>query len=204
MFIAFLCSTSFTQAAITFSITPNNTNITAGSSAVFNINITSDANVTLGGYSLNVIAGAGNTTGGVFSAGTFDFLVGDPGQAWDLTSRLGQAFSTADTGKSGGTGVGNSLQANVTTRLGTLTLTTTGVAPATYQMSLASLSAIAPNGNFIAGGTNGAVNGGAINYTITAVPEPSSIFLSCIVGTCFLASRMRTRKSEVLPPLASQ
>ena len=195
--MAFLCSTSFTQAAIMFSITPNNTNITAGSSAVYNINITSDTNVALGGYSVNVRAGAGNTTGGVFSAGTFDFFVGDPGQAWALTAPAGQAFSTADTGKPGGTGVGNSLLANVTTRLGTLTLNTTGVAPATYQMSFNSLSAIAPNGNFIAGGTNGAINGGAINYTITAVPEPSSIFLGCIAGACFLASRMRRRKSKV-------
>ena len=192
-FALLMLSLRSAQAEILFSLSANNTNIAAGSNAVFSVFIKSDVAVTLGGYSVNVVAGNGNGGGGIFTSGTFDFLVGDPGQAWDLTHPLGKAYSTADTGNTGGTGLGNGLLANVSTRLGTLTLNTTGVAPGTYQMSLTDLSAIQVNGNFIPGGVNGASNGGPISYSITAVPEPSSIGLATVCCLIGLASK-RIRK----------
>jgi hypothetical protein len=177
------------HGAITFTITPQNATIEQGTNAVFNIFMSSPTNEIVGGYSINVLAGAGNGTGGVFLGGTFDFLVGAPVQTWDVGSTPGQAFSTADTGTSGGTGLGNLLVANTPTRLGTLTLRTNNVAAATYQMSMSSLSAIQVNGLPIVGSSSGAVNGGAISYTISAVPEPSSLLLLATAGCALFRFR---------------
>lgn len=197
--LAFIGLVSTSQAAVTFSLSPNNANILQNSNtAVFDVFITSDVNVVMGGYSLNVVAGAGDGSGGVFSVGSFDYLVGDPGQSWDLLTTPGQAFSTADTGNVGGTGVGGPiLVANVATKLGSLTLNTNGVAVGTYTMSLDSLSAIQTNGNFIAGGTNGAINGGSITYNvITAVPEPTSLALLAMGGVGAVTGRRFFRRKK--------
>lgn len=197
--LAFIGLVSTSQAAVTFSLSPNNANILQNSNtAVFDVFITSDVNVVMGGYSLNVVAGAGDGSGGVFSVGSFDYLVGDPGQSWDLLTTPGQAFSTADTGNVGGTGVGGpTLVANVATKLGSLTLNTNGVAAGTYTMSLDSLSAIQTNGNFIAGGTNGAINGGSITYNvITAVPEPTSLALLAMGGVGAVTGRRFFRRKK--------
>lgn len=197
--LAFIGLVSTSQAAVTFSLSPNNANILQNSNtAVFDVFITSDVNVVMGGYSLNVVAGAGDGSGGVFSVGSFDYLVGDPGQSWDLLTTPGQAFSTADTGNVGGTGVGGPLLvANVATKLGSLTLNTNGVAVGTYTMSLDSLSAIQTNGNFIAGGTNGAINGGSITYNvITAVPEPTSLALLAMGGVGAVTGRRFFRRKK--------
>lgn len=196
--LALIGLVSTSQAAVTFTLSPNNANIPQNSTAVFDVFISSDVNVVVGGYSLNVVAGAGDGTGGVFSVGTFDYLVGDPGQSWDLLTTPGQAFSTADTGNVGGTGVGGpTLIANVATKLGSLTLNTAGVAVGNYTMSLDSLSAIQVNGNFIAGGTNGAINGGSINYSIiTAVPEPTSLALLAMGGIGAVTGRRFFRRKK--------
>lgn len=193
-----------TQAAITFSLAPSNAQIPQGSTAVFEVFISSPTQETIGGYSLNVLAGPGNGSAGVFSTGSFNFLVGAPNQNWDLTSTPGQAFSTADTGASGGTGTGAVLAANTSTRLGTLTLNTTGVATGQYQMSLSSLSAIQLNGLPISGSATGALNGGPITYNvIAAVPEAGSLWMMSVAsfGILFAAlyRKFNLRSAKLMP-----
>lgn len=174
--------TNVVHGDLIFSVVPSSTQIALGSSANLSVFIQSrnDVPVTVGGYSLNVIAGPGNGTGGTFTAGTFNFLVGDPGQSWDLLTDSGKAFSTADTGNAGGTGVGNVLSTQQL--LGTLTLSTVGATTGNYSITVDQLSAIQVNGNFISGGTNGATFAGPIAYTITAVPEPGSLLLLSSLG----------------------
>ena len=179
-----------------FSFVPASTQIQLGSSVDIEIFIQArnDVAVTVGGYSLNVNAGPGDGTAGRFTAGTFDFLVGDPGQAWDLSSTPGQAFSTADTAN--GTMTGMSL--STSRRLGVLTLSTTGANAGNYSFSVNQLSAIQTNGFFISGGVNGATFAGPVAYTITAVPEPGSLLLLSSLGTaagCWI--RLRRTKSQV-------
>ena len=198
MLIGFLIALSVcsgrANADILFSLSPATSTITLGNKADFNVFIRSATDVTVGGYSVNVLAGPGNGTAGRFSSGTFSFFVGDPNQSWDLTTTPGQAFSTADTGTTGGTNAGSLLLANTTTLLGTVTLDTAGATIGTYSMSLDQLSAIQVNGTFIPGGVNGASYGGPVSFQITAVPEPASIALvGLAVGGFWLRRRCRRR-----------
>jgi PEP-CTERM motif len=189
------------QAAIIFTLTPANAEIIQGASAVFNVDISSATQEVIGGYTINVRAGAGNGTGGTFTSGTFNFLIGAPSQAWDVATTPGQAFSTADTAASGGTGLGAVLPANTITRLGTLTLSTVGVAPGNYAMSMTSLNAIQLNGLPIQGSASGTINSGNINYmVVSAVPEPSSLLFVTIgvIGAIGIArKRGRFFRSKV-------
>ena len=187
------------RAEIVFNITPETTNIVLGNNAVFNIFIQSATEVTIGGYSINVVAGQPDLpgVGGRFTSGTIAFSVGAPSQVWDF-QRVGQAFSSAFTGSTGGTGTGRSIAANTVVPFGTLTLSTVGATEGTYQMTVSSLSAVGVNNSFLpngTNGTNGAFFSGPITYSITAVPEPNSLALLGFVslGIAWLRKRRPKR-----------
>lgn len=192
--VAFVSKSAF--ADIIFSVVPSSTEMTIGSTAEFAIFIQSrnDTPVTVGGYSINVNAGLGDGKAGVFSAGTFSFLVGDPNQSWDLATTPGQAFSTADTGNAGGSGLGAAL--STLRPLGVLTLDTSGAIEGNYTVSLDQLSAIQTNGDFFSGGTNGASFIGPVSYSITAVPEPGTLVLLGAFSIASLGWRYRGYKAR--------
>lgn len=190
LLVALTSLTGRVNADLIFSLSPVDSQVALGSKADFQIFIRSTTDVTVGGYSLNVVAGPGDGTAGRFESGTFSFFVGDPNQSWDVASTVGQAFSTADTGAAGGSNLGSPLIANVTQLLGTVKLDTSGATLGNYSMSLDNLSAIQVNGAFIQGGVNGASFSGPVSYQITAIPEPNSLALLGL-ATCVLSLHRR-------------
>ena len=155
------------QAAIVFTLSPANQSAAAGTPLVFNLFVRSDTvETTIDALDVNVVAGAGDGTGGVFSSGTTLLLGSDP---FDVLSTPGQAFSTNF--QFGGTLIGLT-----DTLYGVLTLDTTGVAAGNYNITLDSLAANDP--------ITAAVPTVGINasYSITAVPEPTSMALVGLIG----------------------
>jgi len=182
------------RAEVVFSLVPSSTSIELGSSATVDVFMRSTTSGTVGGFSANVIAGSVNGVGGRFTSGTFEFLIGDPKQSWDTNSTVGHAFATADTSSAGGTGAGRAIAADTNVRLGTLTFSTAGASIGNYQFNTSSLSAIQLNGSFFPGGVNGASFSGPVAYSITAVPEPTSIALLCAGGLSITLYRIRKPK----------
>jgi hypothetical protein len=148
---------------------------------VFNLFVKSDTiATTIDAFDVNVVAGAGDTTGGVFTSGTTSLLGSDP---FDVTSTPGQAFST-------NFAVGGTLIGTTDILYGVLTLDTTGVAAGNYIISLDSLSANDPiNGPVLTNGVNAA-------YSISAVPEPTSMALVGLIGGVVGFRRWRKMASK--------
>jgi hypothetical protein len=173
-------SSQSASAAIVFSLAPTSQNIVQGTTGIFSLFLRSDTvPILIDAVDVNVVAGAGNGSGGIFLPSQSAIL---GSTAFDVTTTPGQAFSTNFL--AGGVQIGTS-----NTLYGTLNLSTTGVALGTYQMTLNGLSANMPG----AGG--GAQTTLALNssYTITAVPEASSIFLTGVVCCGFVGASWLTR-----------
>lgn len=143
---------------------------------------------------VNVKAGAGNGTAGVFSSGTTTLLGNVP---FDVSSTPGQAFSTNFL--SGGTlipfasGVGSDLGV----QYGALQLSTLGIGPGTYPITLDQLNAN-PFYSGI-GAPPAAVPTFAVNssFTITSVPEPSSLWLMGLCVISLVTFQQVNRKFEI-------
>jgi hypothetical protein len=169
--LAFLLGTlvmsASSQAAIVFTLSPANQSVNAGTPLVFNLFVKSDTvATTIDALDVNVVAGAGDGTGGVFTSGTTTLLGSDP---FDVLTNPGQAFSTNF--QAGGTSIGTT-----DVLYGVLTLDTTGVAGGNYTITLDSLNANDPvNGSIATSGVGAA-------YSITAVPEPTSMALVGLIG----------------------
>lgn len=184
--LAFLLGTlvmsASSQAAIVFTLSPANQTVAAGTPLSFNLFVRSDTvATTIDALDVNVVAGAGDGTEGVFTSGTTTLLGSDP---FDVTSTAGQAFSTNF--QFGGTLIGTS-----NFLYGVLTLDTTGVAAGTYTISLDSLAANDP--------VNAGVDTVGVNATysiITAVPEPTSMALVGLIGGVVGFRRWRKMKSK--------
>jgi hypothetical protein len=163
---------------------------------------------TVNGLDINAVAGSGNGTGGVFvpfdgTSGSQVFLL--EGRPPDVSNPVGQAFAT-----NGTFGFTTTLTSSPTL-FARFVIDTTGVGEGTYDFTLNRLFAnsntvvIAPSFTppadavFIAGipvSTNAI--GSNVTYTITAVPEPSSIIgFGCLaaLGTAFYVRRRRLAKA---------
>lgn len=180
------------KAELIFDIQLSETTVTLGSNITVTVRIRSPSEVTVGGYTANVLAGLGDGSGGALVDGVIDLSVGDPTESWDTASIVGQAFVTTDTNN--GTGTGTVLLANQVYVLGRLTLDTSGSSLGIHQLSMDSLAGNNLSGGFLAGAEFGARFDpvtSVLQYTVTAVPEPSSLLLiSTAVGGA-LSLRLR-------------
>jgi PEP-CTERM motif len=148
-------------AAIVFSLSPNNSTINLGNAAIFNVSVRSTlaAGEQVDGLEGNVISSAGTFTAAsvtlLLNNGAVD--VSTPGQAF-MSNFLNGGFNLS----------------NNDTLFARLTLSTTGVAPGNYNIRFetGSLAANSPTLAALA-----VQDGGPINFTITAIPEPSSLML---------------------------
>jgi hypothetical protein len=173
---------SQSQAAIVFTLSPATQNITQGSVGIFNLFLRSDTvPLQIDGIDVNVNAGAGNGTGGVFQSSP-TFLLGSA--PFDVTSTPGQAFST-------NFAIGGISLGTTNTLYGILSLGTTGVTPGTYALTMDTFRANSPTS---AGQPTIAVNA---SYTIQAIPEPGTIVLMGVSIAGLIAFRViRARRTS--------
>lgn len=159
--------------------------ISLGSSAVFNISIRSNSGTVNNLRALDFFIDADDTllegdrtAGGFFSSGTSEFFPEGTGRyVLDFSvPRSFQVFSAV--AAAGQTITGEN------TLLATITLDTSRSAAGTYLMSLSQITVLDPNDNPLA-----FVNSVPLSYTLTAVPEPSSVLLSLGAGSFALARR---------------
>lgn len=163
------------DAAVVFTLSPPTSTIAQGTPAIFEVSVRSTlaGGEAVDGLEANVVSTAANS---VFSAGT-TFLLNNA--AADLSVPREAFLSNFLVG-------GFNLGQN-DTLFARLTLNTAAIAPGTYAIQLEDLAANGPTTGALA------VQAGApISFTITAVPEPSSMML---VGTvsCLFALRRRKR-----------
>lgn len=162
-----LLASQVSQAAIVFTLSPASQSVVVGTPLVFNLFVSSNTiTQQIDALDVNVLAGIGDGTQGVFTSGTTTLLGSVP---FDVLTTPGQAFSTNFA--SGGTPIGAT-----PILYSVLTLDTTGVALGTYSITLDSLNA---NDSALGGIVT---VGSSVSYTITAVPEPTSIALIGLVG----------------------
>lgn len=177
--IGILMLSNVAEADIIFTVSPLTQKVPSGNDAVFNIFVESDSGaVTIDAIDVNANAGLGDGSAGLFTAGQTFLLGADP---FDVLSTPGQAFSTNF--QNGGISISTPVL------YATLTLSTTGVPLGLHQISLDQLSANSPTLGAISTGGTGA------SYLVTAVPEPSSLFVG-IFGSCALFLRRRLRTSS--------
>lgn len=186
-----ICSTA--KADMLMSISPASQTIQVGNSFLFTINLRSDTDVVLGGIDMLLFAGNLNGTGsaGSFSSPTSIFFApAQNGGDWDV-STPGQAFYSRNViGVAPTTPAGISLLANTTVSFATIRLNTAGAQTGTYNLGFdaSSFTALTPANVSVP------LAGLGTTFTITAVPEPSTIALTAIglvTGVCF----QRRRKS---------
>jgi hypothetical protein len=175
---------SVANAGIVFELVPAQPTIPTGGVGQFDIFFTPDTNVSIGGYTVGVVSEVGN-----FSSGTFDLVIA-AGQAWDVSSSPGEAFSTFD-----GLGTTVAVVANQRRLFGSLLLDTAGVPNGEYNMFLSEVNLIDGFGNDLGATISGSA--GSITFSISTIPEPTSIALVCIAGIGALA-RGRRRPASVL------
>jgi hypothetical protein len=75
------------------------------------------------------------------------------------------------------------------TRVGTVTLATTGATPGNYLMDFRNVTSLTSAFQSIAS------SGSSTSFTITAVPEPSSMALLCVAGAAAWVYRRRARRN---------
>jgi hypothetical protein len=162
-----------------FTITPKSpTTVIKGGSISFDILVRADAPVTINGMNMVLHAGAGNGTQGTFSSAATSAMAGT------------RFFDRSQPGKAsvawGGT------TSNITTSdqvFGSFVINTTNSQFGTFSVSFATLtpSALVSFGNSV---------GVPASYTVSAVPEPSSLVVCAVGGLSGLAYRQwRTRKA---------
>ena len=170
------------NAAITFKLAPNNQTAYAGQTMTFTLALQSSqiAGEGINAVDFNVLAGAGDGTGGTFVAPTNTVILGNG--PVDYTSTPGQAFGT------------NVQATNITipqagVLISNLFLNTTGVAAGNYTLSLSDLAA----NDAVSGGVG--VFGSTVNYQIlSAVPEPTSILTASTLALGAVFYRKRRAK----------
>lgn len=74
-------------------------------------------------------------------------------------------------------------------RIGSITLATPGATPGNYSMGFSLVNGLSPTLGQIVG------SGQSLSYSITAVPEPSSMALLCVAGVAAWGYRRRARKN---------
>lgn len=169
------------KADVIFSLSPASQTIAQGATATFDLFISSN---TLGGdlvegIDFNVNAGAGNGSGGVFTAAPTFLLGGMPG---DFASTPGQVFSTNFSN--------TPITLTTPVLLATLTLDTTGVTPGTYSLTMDSLDA----GHPTLGPLPFQQNSVTYEVVIAAIPEPNSIAM-LTVGCLVFNTLIRRRRT---------
>lgn len=169
------CLAQSAKADIVFSLSPANSTINQGTSAIFDVLVRTNiaGGELVDGLEANVIASAGN-----FTAASATFLLNNA--SVDLTTPS-QAFLSNFL--NGGFSLSNS-----DTLFARLTLSTTAIAPGNYNLRFepGSLAANSPTAAGLP-----TQDGGPINFTITAVPEPSSLLLFGAVGGLIALRRTR-------------
>jgi hypothetical protein len=174
------------SADIIVSLTPASQQVIVGQNAVFNIFIRSTTpGQAIDGLSLNLLAGSGDGTGGIFTAGTSDFFEGNP-NAWSFDSPEGQAFFAAFVDDSNTLGITDEL-------LGQVTLSTSGILPGTYSVTFDPSAFEAGDPDFNSIPTSADPVLGSAQY-IVAVPEPASMVVLGLSGMACVCLRTRRNK----------
>lgn len=147
-----------------FTITPKSaTTVVQGGSISFDILVRADTPVTIDGMNMVLHAGAGNGTQGTFSSAATSAMAGT------------RNFNRSQPGKASVSWGGTT--SNITTSnqvFGSFVIDTTNSQFGTFSVSFATLTPSAPVsfGNAV---------GVPASYTVSAVPEPSSLIV-CVVG----------------------
>jgi hypothetical protein len=188
-------------ADLVFTVSPSSTTAVQGQILTFNIHIhltpttlvrgtppisVTSSSLEFDAFDLQARAGAGDSSGGVFANNGISHLLNKapPSPVLDMQgNKTGLVFSVVRFSGIPGDPFrfGMPIDENPVL-LATLFLETNGVAPGTYNFTLEELRG--NSNSFIASGDNGFASevptftlatGNTITYTITAVPEPSSI-----------------------------
>ncbi len=195
------------SAAVVFSITSSNTSLTIGQSATITVRVLSNSGniANLGGIDFGINVNDPGETGTVTSGGRItdgnqaSLFVNNPpnvSSTFLITAPAGSfgSYAASFTNKptsfvfySGSSTAGLTLTGTATP-VATFTLSTVGATLGSYQIGLSQIAANDPLFNDL-----GFVNAAPLNFTISAVPEPSSILLTLgVVGIG--AYRMRRTK----------
>ncbi len=166
--------------------------IVLGSTAVFTVEVSSNSGTTtdLAGIDFVIDANDPLFTGNAIAAGQF---VSGTNDLFGPNGGFALAFPTSF--QVFGANAGSGLTITGTpTPVAKLTLSTVGASVGTYTMNLSSLLAVDQNFN-----TLPIVSAAPLQYTITAVPEPSSIVLLGVGVTlgCLLRRQLKTRKPDM-------
>ena len=186
--LAFLLGTlvmsASSQAAIVFTLTPTNQSVVQGTDAVFNVFIRSDTvSVNVNSFDLDLIArdssdAAGNS--GNFYAGTQNALYQPFSPGWDFAGGgTGSAFYQLNNFTvSNGSPVGTS-----DTLVGQIRLDTSLAALGNHTLSFLATNAAGEN---LPAGLGGlpidTISTSVASFSITAVPEPTSMALVGLIG----------------------
>jgi hypothetical protein len=178
---------SFANADLVFSIEQRNPGaITLGSIAVFDISVrASPSNITnLGGVTFFLGADdlgnvGGQTSGGMFRVGTNDPISSLAGnRTYLFTPSEGGFIGTNDSFAVFSASGSNRALTTGGGLLGSIQLDTTGASVGMHSLTFSELDGIDQTA-FRLGGT---FSGAAINYSITAVPEPSPLISAMCLG----------------------
>ena len=192
VFCFLLASTQVSQAAIVFSVVQRTAGpITIGQTAIFDVSIATD-NVTgtinnLGGATVQLGLADPGFTGSSVAGGQFSFGTNDPldpvagGRTYLFTTSEFGVTALGSLGALSGSGNNRSL----TTAggfLGSIVLDTStlGTLTGNYVMTVGAFDVIDQNFNTLT--PTGGFTGANVNYSIVAVPEPTSMALVSLVG----------------------
>lgn len=188
------------MGGVIFTISSSNSIITLGDSSTFEIRVRSDNGLipNLAAIDFNLNANDPGSTGAVVSGGRFtsgvsNYFPAAAGGFFPLFPTSSAAFSANQA---------QGLPLDTSQLLATLTLSTAGATAGNYQMLLNGIEVLDSNNGNIPFSFDNA--GGIFNYSITAVPEPSSMaLLGLTLAGVGVASRLRRRKVQAKKPAES-